>query len=156
MENLKKKTLGRRKIEIKKIEKKSSLQVAFTKRRGGLFRKATELAVVCGVEIGILVKSPAGKLYSSGQPEALINRVAPSIEARIKYEEAEKRRAGGGMWWEGLQLRQLEQLVKSLEISRGMVAENLKNYDPPSSLQQLITADDFVIAADTHFLGDQD
>lgn len=125
-----KKTLGRRKIEIKKIEKKTSLQVAFTKRRRGLFQKASELAVLCGAEVAILVQSPAEKLFAFGHPSvgALINRVAPSPggassslgqmqivrrcdDGRIKYEEAakmlemEKRRAtekesGGGFWWE--------------------------------------------------------
>ncbi|KAL8032288.1 hypothetical protein ABFX02_13G086100 [Erythranthe guttata] len=73
----KKKTMGRRKIEIKKIEKKSSLQVTFTKRRMGLFRKASELSVLCGAEIAILVQSPADKIFSYGHPsvEALVNRL---------------------------------------------------------------------------------
>ncbi|KAL1556314.1 agamous-like MADS-box protein AGL62 [Salvia divinorum] len=168
-----KKTLGRRKIPIKKIEKKSSLQVTFTKRRGGLFSKAGELAVLCGAEVAILVKSPAEKLYSFGQPEALINRVAPSPaqirrehEGRIKYEEAEKRlemekkeEVGSGLWWEepceDLQLQELEQLLESLDDFGGKVEENL-NYAPPLSLQQLMAADDFVIATDTSFFYDQD
>ncbi|KAG6429911.1 hypothetical protein SASPL_107968 [Salvia splendens] len=51
------KTLGRRKIPMRKIENKSSLQVACTKRRGGLFRKATKLSILCGAEVAILVQS---------------------------------------------------------------------------------------------------
>ncbi|KAG6411572.1 hypothetical protein SASPL_129655 [Salvia splendens] len=70
------KTLGRRKIAMRKIENKSSLQVAFTKRRGGLFRKATELSILCGAEVAILVQSPAQKLYAFGHP-ALIYRIDP-------------------------------------------------------------------------------
>ncbi|KAL8056586.1 hypothetical protein ABFX02_04G128300 [Erythranthe guttata] len=72
----KKKTMGRRKIEIKKIEKKSSLQVTFSKRRTGLFRKASEISVLCGAEIAILVQSPANKIYSYGHPsvETLLHR----------------------------------------------------------------------------------
>ncbi|KAL0442547.1 UNVERIFIED_CONTAM: Agamous-like MADS-box protein [Sesamum latifolium] len=71
-----KKTLGRRKIEIKKIEKKTSLQVTFTKRRMGLFRKASELSVLCGAEIAILVKSPADRMFAFAHPsvETLIDR----------------------------------------------------------------------------------
>ncbi|KAG6416802.1 hypothetical protein SASPL_124242 [Salvia splendens] len=89
-----KKTLGRRKIPMRKIEKKSSLQVAFTKRRGGLFRKATELSILCGAEVAILVQSPAQKLYAFGHPSvaALIDRIDP-IEAAMKMLEAEKRRS---------------------------------------------------------------
>ncbi|XP_042008891.1 agamous-like MADS-box protein AGL28 [Salvia splendens] len=141
---MEKKTLGRRKIPIKKIEKKSCLQVAFTKRRGGLFRKATELSVLCGLEIAILVKSPAGKLYSFGHPsvDALINRAAPSPAAKriLPY-------GNDG----GLQLHQLEQLPNSLEKK---VEENPKNCGPPLSIHQqpspssnLISADKFVMDA---------
>ncbi|KAL7114591.1 hypothetical protein ACP275_04G130300 [Erythranthe tilingii] len=99
----KKKTMGRRKIEIKKIEKKSSLQVTFSKRRMGLFRKASEISVLCGAEIAILVQSPANKIYSYGHPsvETLFHRyqtggggrAASSIipyreDGRSKYDEA--------------------------------------------------------------------
>ncbi|KAL8056587.1 hypothetical protein ABFX02_04G128400 [Erythranthe guttata] len=98
--------MGRRKIEIKKIEKKSSLQVTFSKRRIGLFRKASELSVLCGAEIAILVQSPANKIYSYGHPsvETLLDRyqtgggggAASSIipyreDGRSKYDEAVKK-----------------------------------------------------------------
>ncbi|XP_012833835.1 PREDICTED: agamous-like MADS-box protein AGL61 [Erythranthe guttata] len=97
--------MGRRKIEIKKIEKKSSLQVTFSKRRTGLFRKASEISVLCGAEIAILVQSPANKIYSYGHPsvETLLHRyqtgggggggaalnIIPYMEdGRDKYDEA--------------------------------------------------------------------
>nr|GEX88810.1 transcription factor, MADS-box [Tanacetum cinerariifolium] len=51
---------GRQKIDIKKIEAKSSRQVTFSKRRAGLFKKAVELYVLTGAKVGILVKSPGG------------------------------------------------------------------------------------------------
>ncbi|KAG6430195.1 hypothetical protein SASPL_108257 [Salvia splendens] len=93
------KTLGRRKIPMRKIENKLSLQVAFTKRRGGLFRKATELSILCGAEVAILVQSPAQKLYAFGHP-ALIDRIDPISLRRCDddgYKTAmkmEKRRRG--------------------------------------------------------------
>ncbi|KAL6546409.1 hypothetical protein OROMI_022130 [Orobanche minor] len=106
---VKKKTLGRRKIEMKKMEKKANLQVTFTKRRKGLFRKASELSVLCGADIAILVQSPADKIFAFGNPsvEALIGRfqgggeivssasscwqIAEQVECRRKYEEALRR-----------------------------------------------------------------
>lgn len=132
---------------MKKIEKKSSLQVAFSKRRGGLFRKATELSVLCGVEIAILVKSPAGKLYSFGHPsvEALINRAAPSpaVKRRLPYGNDDR-----------LQLHQLEQLLNSLEQK---VEQNPNNCGLPlsihdeqpssSSSSNVMAADEFVMDA---------
>jgi hypothetical protein len=66
---LKKSSLGRQKIPIEKIPKKSHLQVTFSKRRSGLFKKASELCTLCGVEIAIVVFSPADKAFSFGHPE---------------------------------------------------------------------------------------
>ncbi|KAL3514826.1 hypothetical protein ACH5RR_027543 [Cinchona calisaya] len=68
---VKKKGNGRKKIEIKKIEKKSNLQVTFSKRRAGLFKKAAELSVLCGVDVAVIVQSPAGNIFSSGGPSAI-------------------------------------------------------------------------------------
>ncbi|OWM64771.1 agamous-like MADS-box protein AGL61 [Punica granatum] len=65
----KKPSLGRQKIAIAKIPKKNHLQVTFSKRRSGLFKKASELCTLCGVEITILVFSPASKAFSFGHPE---------------------------------------------------------------------------------------
>ncbi|KAG1341860.1 agamous-like MADS-box protein AGL29 [Cocos nucifera] len=59
---------GRRKIEIKKIEDEQTRQVTFSKRRSGLFKKASELSTLCGAQVGILVYSPGGRPYSFGQP----------------------------------------------------------------------------------------
>ncbi|KAJ9185604.1 hypothetical protein P3X46_005216 [Hevea brasiliensis] len=62
-------SLGRQKIAMEKISKKSHLQVTFSKRRAGLFKKASELCTLCGVEIAIIVFSPANKAFSFGHPE---------------------------------------------------------------------------------------
>ena len=63
-----KKTNGRQKIEIKKLENKSNKQVTFSKRRSGLFKKACELSILCGAEVAALVFSPNGKLFCFGHP----------------------------------------------------------------------------------------
>ncbi|XP_050882187.1 agamous-like MADS-box protein AGL62 [Lathyrus oleraceus] len=65
----KKSSLGRYKISIEKILKKTHLQVTFSKRRWGLFKKVSELCILCGVEIAIVVFSPADKAFSFGHPE---------------------------------------------------------------------------------------
>ncbi|GFQ08867.1 agamous-like mads-box protein agl62 [Phtheirospermum japonicum] len=63
---VKKKTQGRRKIEIKKIDKLSSRQVTFSKRRVGLFRKASELCILTGAEIAIIVHSHGKRVFTFG------------------------------------------------------------------------------------------
>lgn len=55
--------MGRRKLEIKRIEDKSARQVTFSKRRNGLLKKAKELSVLCDLDIGVIIYSCRGKLY---------------------------------------------------------------------------------------------
>ncbi|KAA8519524.1 hypothetical protein F0562_013780 [Nyssa sinensis] len=62
--------MGRQKIEIKKIEKKNNLQVTFSKRRTGLFKKAAQLGALCGAEVAVIVMSPAKNVYAFGNPSA--------------------------------------------------------------------------------------
>ncbi|KAJ9691050.1 hypothetical protein PVL29_013290 [Vitis rotundifolia] len=58
--------MGRKKVEIKKIEKKKSLAVT-SKRRTGLFKRVGDL---CGVEATVIVFSPAGRPFVYGHPSA--------------------------------------------------------------------------------------
>lgn len=61
-------SIGRQKIEIKRIENEEARQVCFSKRRAGLFKKATELSILCGAEMALVVFSPAGKPFTFGHP----------------------------------------------------------------------------------------
>ncbi|KAE8726011.1 Detected protein of unknown function [Hibiscus syriacus] len=46
----------------------SNLQVTFSKRRTGLFKKASEIITLCGVELALVVFSPGNKAFSFGVP----------------------------------------------------------------------------------------
>ncbi|KAI3865388.1 hypothetical protein MKW92_008151 [Papaver armeniacum] len=74
MAGTRKPSMGRQKIEIKRIEKEDARQVTFSKRRGGVFKKAHELSTLCGAEIAIIVFSPAGKPFSFTHPHNIIDR----------------------------------------------------------------------------------
>ncbi|XP_021753229.1 agamous-like MADS-box protein AGL61 [Chenopodium quinoa] len=63
-----KKTRGRQKIKMERMEKDSNRQVTFSKRRCGLFKKASELCTLCGVDAAIIVFSPGKKAFSFGHP----------------------------------------------------------------------------------------
>ncbi|KMZ61094.1 hypothetical protein ZOSMA_54G00230 [Zostera marina] len=63
------KVFGRKKLELKKIAKDSSLQVTFSKRKSGIFNKACEISVMCGVDLLIVIFSPGGKPYIFGSPK---------------------------------------------------------------------------------------
>lgn len=82
---VRKPSMGRQKIEIKKIENEDSRQVCFSKRRAGLFKKASELCILCGAEIAIIVFSPAGKAFSFGHPcvDTIIDRFLTSSTTAI-------------------------------------------------------------------------
>ena len=145
-----KKSQGKRKIEIKLIGKKTSRQVTFSKRRNGLFKKASELCTLCGAEVAIVAFSGAGKLFSFGHPTAdsVILRYlnnssssssssSSSIEGKevITHIGAEKKmpslsNVGGRFWWdepidENLGLAGLEQLKAALEGLRSRAASRL-------------------------------
>ncbi|XAR73008.1 hypothetical protein NMG60_11019845 [Bertholletia excelsa] len=119
----KKVTKGRQKIEIKKIEKASNRQVTFSKRRAGLFKKASELCVLTGAEVVVFVKSPGQRTYSFGHPslDTLINRhlsgsdtagnppqpvVSRELDGerrrKVAIEERVTARGAVGFWWEAV------------------------------------------------------
>lgn len=78
--------MGRGKVEIKKIENASSRQVTFSKRRGGLLKKAHELAVLCDAEVGLILFSSTGKLFeyvSSGSMRDIISRYRETPADRV-------------------------------------------------------------------------
>ncbi|RCV10121.1 hypothetical protein SETIT_2G086800v2 [Setaria italica] len=81
------KSKGRQKIEIKPIENDQARQVCFSKRRQGLFKKASELSILCGAMVGTVVFSAIGRAFSFGHPsfDEVVNRflnpVAPDVPA---------------------------------------------------------------------------
>ncbi|KAA0052555.1 agamous-like MADS-box protein AGL62 [Cucumis melo var. makuwa] len=72
----KKQTKGRQKIEMKKIVNEDDRLITFSKRRSGIYKKASELATLCGAEVGVVVFSPAGKPFSFAHPciETIANK----------------------------------------------------------------------------------
>ncbi|XP_047331278.1 agamous-like MADS-box protein AGL62 [Impatiens glandulifera] len=67
---------GRKKITMAKMQNESNLQVTFSKRRTGLFKKSSELTTLCAAEMLVIVFSPGKKVYSFGHPsvEELVDR----------------------------------------------------------------------------------
>ncbi|KAJ9153205.1 hypothetical protein P3X46_026670 [Hevea brasiliensis] len=63
-----KKTKGRQKIEMKKIENEDDRLITFSKRRSGIYKKASELITLTGAELAFVVFSPAGKPFSFAHP----------------------------------------------------------------------------------------
>eukprot|EP00249_Psilotum_nudum_P015455 c25334_g1_i3 orf=295-717(-) len=69
-------SMGRGKIQIKRIENTTSRQVTFSKRRSGLLKKARELSVLCDAEVALIIFSSTGKLseFSNTSMKKIIDR----------------------------------------------------------------------------------
>uniref|UniRef100_M8CJ54 Agamous-like MADS-box protein AGL62 n=1 Tax=Aegilops tauschii TaxID=37682 RepID=M8CJ54_AEGTA len=59
---------GRKKTVIRRIEQEDARYVCYSKRRMGLFTKATDLAVLTGAQVAALAFSPTGRAFSFGHP----------------------------------------------------------------------------------------
>ncbi|XP_074305896.1 agamous-like MADS-box protein AGL62 [Silene latifolia] len=81
---------GKRKIPIEPITNKTRKQVTFSKRRGGLFKKGSELCSLCGANVAIITFSGAGKLFGFGHPsaESVVQRYINSTKNnKIKFNQ---------------------------------------------------------------------
>jgi pheromone receptor transcription factor len=60
---------GRRKIDIEFIQDKSKRHITFSKRKGGIMKKAYELSTLTGTQIIVLVASETGHVYTFATPK---------------------------------------------------------------------------------------
>jgi pheromone receptor transcription factor len=119
---------GRRKIDIKRIEKKQSRLVTFSKRRQGLFSKAAQLCSSSGANIAVVIFSPHDRPYAFGHPstDAVIERFLGSGERLKEVEDTVEGEPGEGK--KGFQLdtaldldevEQSEAILKQMKKNKG-------------------------------------
>ncbi|XP_047309603.1 agamous-like MADS-box protein AGL62 [Impatiens glandulifera] len=64
-----KRSKGRQRIPMdQRREREEDRQVTFSKRRSGLYKKISELSLVCAIDFIIMILSPTGKLHSFSSP----------------------------------------------------------------------------------------
>ncbi|XP_021892299.1 agamous-like MADS-box protein AGL62 [Carica papaya] len=82
------KSKGRQKVEMVKMNNERNLQVTFSKRRAGLFKKASELCTLSGADIAIIVFSPSQKVFSFGHPsvETIVERFISSNPPQAAFK----------------------------------------------------------------------
>lgn len=92
----KKKTRGKQKLQMKKIENQDDRFITFTKRKTGIHNKASELSTLCGAKVDILMISPSGNPFCYGEPcsksfaRTILKEETPSIEDLIKRQMVEQ------------------------------------------------------------------
>ncbi|KAL6008453.1 hypothetical protein ACLOJK_033964 [Asimina triloba] len=97
--------MGRKKIPIARIHSKTARTVTFTKRRQGLFKKASELSILCDVDVAIVTFSPAGRPFSFGHPsvDSLLARFGFGGPTPLVASSSSKP-INGDYWWEAVDL----------------------------------------------------
>ncbi|GLJ44279.1 hypothetical protein SUGI_0926570 [Cryptomeria japonica] len=132
--------MGRGPVHLKRIENKINRQVTFSKRRNGLRKKATELAVLCDAEVALIIFSSRGKLFeyassnnmmktlekyekqSNSMPEKIIsdreaknwNHEIARLKARVEYLTVQQRHLMGEDL-APLSVEQLQEIEQQLE-----------------------------------------
>ncbi|XP_026442170.1 MADS-box protein FLOWERING LOCUS C-like [Papaver somniferum] len=142
--------MGRKKIEIEKIENPTKRMVTFSKRRGGIESKAAELCKLFpDIIISIIVFSPGGKAFTfSNSPLGVCNMVERFLKEEAKDKKQEDRnsheaknstyvqectnKAGVGSgsdsyWWHNIDMEELDSVekLKSVRESLANLKQNL-------------------------------
>ncbi|KAL7094006.1 hypothetical protein ACP275_11G074100 [Erythranthe tilingii] len=78
--------MGRKKLEIKRIEENSARMVCFSKRRSGLIKKANELSVLCDVDVAAIIFSKRGKLYQYCSADSMAH-VLQEYQSRVESDK---------------------------------------------------------------------
>lgn len=88
--------MGRVKLKIKRLENTSNRQVTYSKRRGGILKKAKELSILCDIDIILLMFSPTGKptIFTGARSNiedviAKFAQLTPQERAKRKLESLE-------------------------------------------------------------------
>ncbi|VFQ96996.1 unnamed protein product [Cuscuta campestris] len=122
-----------------KIENDVHRQVTFSKRRSGVFKKCSELSTLCGVDIAMIVFSPANKAYTFGNPNlnAILNKYFdenPALQANITDEILRARREAN-MSTMTPRISDMESLIYNLKNENQALHEAEKGRPDISSLQ---------------------
>ncbi|XP_060186305.1 truncated transcription factor CAULIFLOWER A-like isoform X1 [Lycium barbarum] len=79
--------MGRGKVDVRRIENKINRQVTFSKRRGGLVKKANEISVLCDADVALIIFSNNGKLFDFSS-DSCMEKILDRYE---RYSYAERR-----------------------------------------------------------------
>ncbi|CAD5322020.1 putative transcription factor MADS-type1 family [Arabidopsis thaliana] len=116
------KTKGKQKIEMKKVENYGDRMITFSKRKTGIFKKMNELVAMCDVEVAFLIFSQPKKPYTFAHPS--MKEVADRLKNPSRQEPLE--RDDTRPLVEAYKKRRLHDLVKKMEALEEELAMDLE------------------------------
>nr|XP_040251546.1 MADS-box transcription factor 25-like [Aegilops tauschii subsp. strangulata] len=122
----------RGKIVIRRIENMRSRQVTFSKRRRGLLKKARELAILCDVQVGVIIFSSTGRLYEYANSTATTTMGTTMPYIIQNYQSAQEQHQllnplSQVMYWQG-EVWKLQQEMQMLHLNvRKLMGERFSN-----------------------------
>lgn len=154
--------MGRGKVQLRRIENNVSRQATFSKRRSGLLKKAHEIAVLCDVDVALIVFSAKGKLHdysTQTSMERILERYEryllseggvieeyPELEGSINYDHIKLRsriealqksqRNLMGEQLDSLTLREVQQLEQQIDSALRKIRSR-KNHLFLNSIEEL-------------------
>ncbi|KAI3937903.1 hypothetical protein MKX01_027830 [Papaver californicum] len=120
--------MGRRKIEIERIDDTNKRMVTFSKRRNGLINKAAQLCKFCS-DIVLIVFSPAGKPYTFNNSSLGVCHIKSKNSSCIQQCRKKNHVVLGSdhddsAWWDNIDMEKLDSLEKLMSVRNSL--EDLK------------------------------
>ncbi|CAL1395175.1 unnamed protein product [Linum trigynum] len=104
--------MGRGRVQLKRIENKINRQVTFSKRRGGLLKKAHEISVLCDAEVALIVFSHKGKLFEYAT-DSCMEKI---LERYERYSYAERQLVASELDTQGNWVVEYNRLKAKIEL----------------------------------------
>ncbi|XP_068667647.1 MADS-box transcription factor 47-like [Aristolochia californica] len=131
--------MGKRKLEMKKIENRQALQVTFSKRKKGLFKKAEQLSLLTGASVFLVAFSPAGRPFVFGDEGLLQRYLEGETNIPKAVEDEDPFVSLDNIDLEQCTLDELELLIANMQEEEATILElaDELNATMPASGQQL-------------------
>ncbi|GLJ13132.1 hypothetical protein SUGI_0205940 [Cryptomeria japonica] len=108
----------RGKVQLELIQNPKNRRVTFSKRKGGLLKKASELSILCDAEVALIIFSPSGKLheFASSSMNRILRNYATSCCLMGQQTQSSQNKEKIPMKVESLQkcVRKLDKKCKNM------------------------------------------
>lgn len=132
---------GRRKIKIEYIKDKSKRHITFSKRKGGIMKKAYELTTLTGTQALLLIASETGHVYTFATPklQPLItkadgkNLIQACLNAPDPIPEEEEKFVGRNF----IQQQQQQQMNQMQQMGRAQQMPQMNQINQMNQMNQM-------------------